>query len=152
MCLASVFEIPPDALNIKSGIGYKAMSRVSDGYDTWLYPFETMQMGETYIDDAVGNLITFDYVQYPTGFHICLTPQDAGKFCTHRDCVVVKVEFHDVVATGEQQLNPPIGFDGKPTIFPCIVARKIKLIEEVTLDKERSNDTRRGRTTKGGGV
>ena len=122
MCLDELFD-----LNLRTNIGYKVLYKLPkvEGYSPPFKNTHIVLKKDEWVEDPEKSKI---YNKYKTGFHIFTEFGGAiyylkyGKFerCNKsRRChAIYKVEFSDITATGIQ-------FD-----YGCVVARKIKVLEE----------------------
>lgn len=94
--------------------GWKVFKKGPRGLISLFFEGRVFPIKKWITDRRKGNV---DSDEYQKGFHIYATKHAAKRFC-FRGCVMRKVEFKDVVATGTQ-----IG-------LKVIVARKMKILEE----------------------
>lgn len=151
MCLKNITELHVDPIDTEWKTGYKVFSKERNGeYRGIFYTFFLYKMNEEYQEITLLNQPALDYIYsfdtdcehyedlfitYQKGFHIFLTKEDAlDYYFTMRNCpdfqyldlVIVKVEYCAVTAVGLQEINYK-----KDVCLDCVVARKMKLVEEI---------------------
>jgi len=132
------------------GVGWKVFVKVEDGlYEGIYYLKNSYQQGQWYEDWQTGNILpsrpcdipnTTWALGYMAGYHIFANHKDAMAWAgAIRPCVeigsvvVARVHYQDVVASGWQSLG--LVWVKKDQwvydLHPVIVARRMKIVEEV---------------------
>ncbi|MBW2672356.1 MAG: hypothetical protein JRD89_02920 [Deltaproteobacteria bacterium] len=149
MCLDIVDETPRQYEG-EYGVGWKVFVKVEDGlYEGIYYLKNSYQQGQWYEDWQTGNILpsrpcdipnTTWALGYMAGYHIFANHKDAMAWAgAIRPCVeigsvvVARVHYQDVVASGWQSLG--LVWVKKDQwvydLHPVIVARRMKIVEEV---------------------
>jgi|Deesub1362A_J573_1020465.scaffolds.fasta_scaffold05460_10 hypothetical protein len=142
MCLTTIDSYDKIERVKTEGTGYKWVAKSSMSpvhYYTGMIANRTimLKLGVWQKDSNTKFIVSSEGGAYQSGFHIFKSPEDAENWAAingwlvHDEFLLVKVKYKEVVASGYQ--------DG----IKVIVARKIKVIEEISPTRPRLSRKRR---------